>query len=93
MNINLPVLKIGQKYATVKERVYHVEGDERSRQSPGHGYPAHDDKFNEIKIYDNPRELETYLTMREHELRLGQVKIIIVQDVVIDVTVLVSAKV
>ena len=33
----------------------YVEGDERSRTNPGHGYPAHTDTFetNKITAYDN----------------------------------------
>jgi len=38
-------------YAALIEDSYHVEGDERSKTNPGHGYPAHDVKYTRIEEF------------------------------------------
>jgi hypothetical protein len=42
---------------------YYVEGDERSRTNPGHGYPAHTDEIaaTETYAFENRQELEAKL--------------------------------
>ncbi|MFZ3069082.1 MAG: hypothetical protein WA052_02075 [Microgenomates group bacterium] len=46
-----------------KTTKYFVEGDERSRTNPGHGYPAHTDEIDATEIYafENQQELELEL--------------------------------
>lgn len=39
MTIDVPTTP---HFAIVEFSSYHVDGDERSRTNPGHGYPAHD---------------------------------------------------
>lgn len=46
-------------FAVVYKETIHVEGDERSRTHPGHGYPAHDIEhqvFKEFKDEDDFRK-------------------------------------
>lgn len=50
-----------QSFGVVVERKYYVEGDERSRTNPGHGYPAHTDTFQEFKEFSDRESLETWL--------------------------------
>lgn len=41
-------LPLTESYIIVKAITVHVEGDERSRTNPGHGYPAHEDRTVQI---------------------------------------------
>lgn len=55
----------GHHYAIIKyntHSVYH-EGDERSRQHPGHGYPAHYEQVTTMvhMVFDSKEEWETYI--------------------------------
>ena len=50
-----------QKYGVVVERKYHIEGDERSKTHPGHGYPAHTDIFKELITFIDKEALEAWL--------------------------------
>lgn len=36
----------------------HVEGDLRSKTNPGHGYPAHDVKSWDIRVFDDKKEFQ-----------------------------------
>lgn len=40
-------------YAILYFKRIHIEGDERSRQAPGHGYPAHDEQVCEYVVYSD----------------------------------------
>lgn len=53
------------KYAVLIESSYHVEGDERSRTNPGHGYPAHDVSYTSIEKFGNIAELTRWVEAEE----------------------------
>lgn len=38
-------------YMVMRESSYHVAGDERSRTNPGHGYPAHDVPYTDVREF------------------------------------------
>ena len=38
-------------YAAFVNDSYHVEGDERSRTNPGHGYPAHNIEYTRVEEF------------------------------------------
>lgn len=46
----------GEIYALLVPEITHVPGDERSRTSPGHGYPAHNVHNWSIVIYNTKEE-------------------------------------
>ncbi len=54
-----------------KTETHHVEGDERSRTNPGHGYPAHDDIINttETYVFEDQADLEAKLIKLYDEKR------------------------
>ena len=39
-------------YLIIKESTIYHEGDERSRQFPGHGYPAYSETVNQVEEFD-----------------------------------------
>src|ERR1700688_5070329 len=39
-----------------------IPGDQRSREAPGHGYPAHTEQFIGYEAYDNEKEFTEALT-------------------------------
>lgn len=45
-------------FAIVIFSTYHVEGDERSRTNPGHGYPAHTEHKAEYRAFTSKQEWE-----------------------------------
>lgn len=47
-----------EQWVILQNRSIHIPGDERSRTNPGHGYPAHDEKFIGMETYDDEKELK-----------------------------------
>lgn len=45
------------KYAAIGYDTIHHEGDERSRQSPGHGYPAYSESVTTLKEFKTEEEM------------------------------------
>jgi hypothetical protein len=39
-------------YLIITTRIIHHEGDERSRQCPGHGYPAYSEDVQHVEEFD-----------------------------------------
>lgn len=76
------------KYAAIVEKVIHIEGDERSRQCPGHGYPAHSEKFSQFIQFSSEEEMKNWVR-REENRKYGKPKyqIIKYEDVKIEVKI------
>lgn len=53
------------KFAVFEQKSVHIPGDERSRQCPGHGYPAYDHKYTEVTEFETEEELLTWIERRE----------------------------
>jgi hypothetical protein len=51
--------------ALVFESIY-IEGDERSRTNPGHGYPAHTESVVRYITFKDTAEMEEWVNKREH---------------------------
>ena len=51
-------------WAVFVNKSRHIPGDERSRQCPGHGYPAHTERYTEIVEFATEDELRQWV---EHE--------------------------
>jgi len=47
-----------ERFAIITEVTTHVEGDQRSKDWPGHGYPAHSYSQQVFKEYDNREKWE-----------------------------------
>ena len=45
------------KYAVLVEESVYIEGDERSRTNPGHGYPAHTQNYSTFREFKDQKEL------------------------------------
>jgi len=43
----------------------HIDGDERSRTNPGHGYPAHDKAVVEYIAFDSREEAQKWVEQQE----------------------------
>lgn len=62
----------GVHYAIVTIASVHIEGDQRSRDAPGHGYPAHTDYYVNYVSYTDQREWEAVvrsMTLRGERFR------------------------
>ena len=46
------------KYGIIATETTHHEGDQRSRDAPGHGYPAHSTSSEVITMYENKEKWE-----------------------------------
>ena len=53
------------KFIVIVNRSYHVEGDERSKTNPGHGYPAHDVKYLEAIEFETEVALKGWIEKEE----------------------------
>jgi hypothetical protein len=56
-------------FAVVYTETIHVEGDERSRTHPGHGYPAHTIEHQVFKEFKDENEFRAWI---EDEMRPGR---------------------
>lgn len=52
-------------FAILTPKITHVEGDERSKTNPGHGYPAHDIRAWSIRAFDSFKEWEKEIVSLE----------------------------
>jgi hypothetical protein len=48
-------------YAVFVQSSYYVEGDERSRTNPGHGYPAHTVSYTDVIRFKDEAELKAWI--------------------------------
>ena len=55
----------GPHYAILEFSSFHVEGDQRSRDAPGHGYPAHTKQTCEYVIFETKEAVEELLSYLE----------------------------
>ncbi len=55
----------GKKYAAIVKSSYYVEGDERSRTNPGHGYPAHTVDHNDFVPFKDFEEMQNWVQYEE----------------------------
>lgn len=53
-------------FAAIVKEIIHIEGDERSRTNPGHGYPAHDIKIDKIIKFANKPAMEKWVEEQEN---------------------------
>lgn len=52
-------------YAVFVESSVHIPGDERSKQCPGHGYPAHTHKYTEVIEFESEEKLKDWIKREE----------------------------
>jgi hypothetical protein len=52
-------------YAALIHDSYHVEGDERSRTNPGHGYPAHTVDYISIMKFESKEKMIGWVKSNE----------------------------
>lgn len=52
-------------YAALIQDSYHVEGDERSRTNPGHGYPAHTVDYTKVEEFKDEEEMRRWVERQE----------------------------
>ncbi len=58
-----------EKFAVIITKTVHHEGDERSRQYPGHGYPAHTTEHQEFKEFVDEKEFKQWVERQEDPKR------------------------
>jgi hypothetical protein len=69
----------GEFYAILKNDGVHIPGDERSRQAPGHGYPAHTRNYLSFQVFNKEEitaEIENRLKHYPNE-KLGKDYIVV----------------
>ncbi len=55
---------VGEHYAIVEFDSIYIEGDERSRTHPGHGYPAHTEPTVKYIVFANQSDWESAINER-----------------------------
>ena len=58
-------LPTDSRYMILTERSTYIEGDERSRLNPGHGYPAYTEQSWDVEIFENVDMLIRDIEQRE----------------------------
>lgn len=79
-------------YAALVESSYHVDGDERSRTNPGHGYPAHDVSYTKIVKFDDVEEMKKWV-INQKEKTYSREKYQIIKYVELDIELEVKVEV
>lgn len=62
-------------YAVVYETYYEVEGDERPRTHPGHGYPAHAVRYDKMEQFSTEGGLLAWLKHNNSSYAPKKVKV------------------
>ena len=62
---------MSEVFAVVFTETTHIEGDERSRQYPGHGYPAHSVDHQVFQSFPNYNDFEKWVKT-ETERKYGR---------------------
>jgi hypothetical protein len=73
-----------KKYAVLVEASYHVEGDERSRTNPGHGYPAHTVDYISVVKFEDVTALTRWVE-EEEARQYGKQKYTVIEYVELEV--------
>ena len=58
-------LRTKEFYAAFIRDSYSVEGDERSRTNPGHGYPAHTVSYTKVEEFQDEEEMRRWVERQE----------------------------
>ena len=67
--------------AAIRFRRVRVEGDERSRSFPGHGYPAHDEVRVDYIAFNNRKEFDTFMIEENRDRGGNNVQILNVSPI------------
>lgn len=73
-------------YAAIIQDSYHVEGDERSRTNPGHGYPAHTVSYTRIEEFKDEAELKHWVAQQAKSVYSPKYRIVRCTPVQVQVT-------
>jgi hypothetical protein len=76
-----------EHYAIVKTGSIHIEGDERSRTHPGHGYPAETKNYIEYEVYLTKEKLLIAIKELDANRRSDDFKVLHVKPVTVNKTV------
>lgn len=87
-NINLEFIVSEKRYAAVIECSYTIQGNERSRTNPGHGYASETVTYHSLRCFDNKTEMGNWVIGQASRLYPDKFKII--EYVEIQVTTSVS---
>ncbi len=58
-------MKANTQFLALYETSTYIEGDERSRTHPGHGYPGHTETNNTYKEFATEEEMTAWVTAEE----------------------------
>jgi len=76
------------KYGVIESTVERIEGDERSRTHPGHGYPAHNVTRQTFHEFNTDESLKVFL--KRNESFLHRMRVIKFEDVTISKEVVIN---
>jgi hypothetical protein len=75
-------LPTGKHYAILVSEGIYIPGDERSRQAPGHGYPAHTQPYLRYEVYETEEKLKQ--AIQSHIERKSDFKVVSVNPIVFE---------
>jgi hypothetical protein len=74
---------IGPHFAVIiyGKRSIYIEGDERSRTAPGHGYPAHTERFDDIEHWVTTERavLDEFVSVQEMATGLNKKPYVVIE--------------
>ena len=66
----------GDYYLVISTDMIHIEGDERSRRNPGHGYPAYQKAVPKIMLFTDENKLKDWIETNEGAMGRSLYKIV-----------------
>lgn len=57
------------KYGVIDKKQIHHEGDQRSRDAPGHGYPAYTETVMQFHSFETADDLKRWIKMQDKDER------------------------
>lgn len=81
------------KFAAIIKSTSWIEGDQRSKDCPGHGYPGHSVEITELKVFESEKVMLDWVKLDGHGPCFSKdYRIIKFEDVVIEKTLSVRVK-
>lgn len=80
------------KFAAIIKSPSWIEGDQRSKDFPGHGYPAHSVEITEFKVFESEDDMLDWVRVADGLYGPKKYRIIKFEDVVIEKTLSIRVK-
>ena len=86
------ITETSMKYAALVTKYVTIPGDERSRTSPGHGYPEHTEEYVELVTFKSEAAMEAWIQQASTGYSKPQFKLIQYKELTYETKVTVKVR-